>query len=296
MLVVAAPTLAAGAPAAAPPHGPWAAGEAATSVAAARWSAALSGGLGAELAATTYDWGLAYIYYGPGDDTTHFLGEGAAMVVDNALRNITVFGGEGRGGLTNYTVNYNYSTGIFDVGILQPSPTPRTNASFAAVPGRDFAVLFGGLTDLATQQATNDTWVYYFANQSWVNVTSAVAPPPRESAAFAVDPGADSALLEGGWDPNYESNGSSGITIWNDSWQLNLSSWRWSELPARARSPAAVRGGHDLAADDPKLPAIRRLRAHLLGRAVVVRGDARAVAPAVVDRRSAETRCSAPGA
>ncbi len=38
-------------------------------------------------------------------------------------------------------------------------PSARTNASFASVPGHDFPVLFGGLTDLRTQATTNDTWV-----------------------------------------------------------------------------------------------------------------------------------------
>src|SRR5579871_3835271 len=54
-----------------------------------------------------YEWGTAQILYGPGDDTTHFMGEGAAMVADDSLRNLTTFGGEGSGGLTNWTVNYN---------------------------------------------------------------------------------------------------------------------------------------------------------------------------------------------
>jgi hypothetical protein len=241
-LLLAGPALAVGGAPPSAPQGSRAGGPAAESVAAAQWAAPLSRGVAAASGAPTYDWGLAYIYYGPGDDTTHFLGEGASMVVDNALRNITVFGGEGRGGLTNYTVNYNYSTGIFNVGVLFPSPTPRTNASFATVPGRNFAVLFGGLTDLGSQQTANDTWVYYFANQTWVNVTTGPAPPPRESAAFAVNSSGDSALLEGGWDPTYRSNGSTGITIWNDSWQLNLTSWRWSRVASDLAPPPEYGG------------------------------------------------------
>jgi hypothetical protein len=177
-----------------------------------------------------FDWGLAYIIYGPNDDATHFMGEGAAMVVDDRLGNITVFGGEGTGGLTNWTVNYNVSTGEFFVTVPTPSPTARTNASFAAVPGEDYAVLFGGRTDLAPSRVANDTWIYYFANASWRNVTHGLAPPARESAAFAVNGSGGSALLEGGWNPAYSVNGSTAAVLWNDTWTLNLTSFTWTPV------------------------------------------------------------------
>ncbi|MCI4326237.1 MAG: hypothetical protein L3K16_01165 [Thermoplasmata archaeon] len=185
-----------------------------------------------------FDWGLAFILYGPGDDSTHFMGEGAAMVTDDHTRNITTFGGEGSGGLINYTVNYNYSTGSFNVTDILPGPTARTNASFGSDPASDFAVLFGGLTNLTTQTTTNDTWVYYFDNQTWRNVTQAIAPPAREGAAFAVNGSGPSALLEGGWDPSATINGSPATVFWNDTWSLNLTTLTWTQLhPASAPPP-----------------------------------------------------------
>ena len=166
------------------------------------------------------------------------MGEGAATVVDDHLRNITTFGGLGTGGLSNWTVNYNSSQGYFNVTTPLPNPSARTNVSFAPVPGRDFAVLFGGLTDLRHQSTASDTWVYYFANQSWFNVTHAVAPPARQSAAFAVNASGNSALLEGGWNPSYTVNGSTAAVIWNDTWSLNLTTFDWVQLhPAAAPPP-----------------------------------------------------------
>ena len=181
------------------------------------------------------DWGFAYILYGASAPPS-FLGEGAAMVIDNSLRNITVFGGLGAGGLTNDTMNYNYSSGNLNLGVQVPSPTPRTNVSFAAVPGRNFAVLFGGLTSVAQQTTTNDTWVYYFANATWRNVTHGAAPPPRQSAAFAVN-ASGTALLQGGWDPDYSVNGSTASVIWNDTWTLNLTTFDWTELHPHGAPP-----------------------------------------------------------
>jgi hypothetical protein len=186
----------------------------------------------------TFEWGLAFIYYSPGDDETHFMGEGAAMVVDDSLRNITTFGGEGSGGLTNYTVNYNNSSGWFNVSVLTPGPSPRANVSFASVPGRGFAVLYGGLTNLTTDHTANDTWVYYFANETWRNVTQALAPPAREGAAFAVNGSGAQALLEGGWDPSATVDGSPASVFWNDTWSLNLTTFHWTQLhPAKSPPP-----------------------------------------------------------
>ncbi|MHB8352573.1 MAG: Kelch repeat-containing protein [Thermoplasmata archaeon] len=181
------------------------------------------------------DWGFAYILYGSSAPTS-FLGEGAGMVIDNALRNITVFGGLGAGGLTNDTMNYNYSSGNLNLDVQLPSPTPRTNSSFASVPGRNFAVLFGGLTNVSRQTTTNDTWVYYFANATWRNVTHGLAPPPRQSAAFAVN-ASGTALLQGGWDPDYSVNGSTASVIWNDTWSLNLTTFTWTQLHPQGAPP-----------------------------------------------------------
>ncbi|MFI5415441.1 MAG: kelch repeat-containing protein, partial [Candidatus Lutacidiplasmatales archaeon] len=183
-------------------------------------------------------WGTAFILYGPGDDAGHFMGQGAAMVVDDHLRNMTTFGGEGSEGLTNWTANYNSTTGYFIVNVTNPTPSARENASFADVPGRDFAVLFGGLTNLTTDASVNDTWVYYFGNQTWRNVTHGIAPPAREAAAFAVNASGNVALLEGGANPDYKVNGSSAAVFWNDTWSLNLTTFTWTQRhPTTAPPP-----------------------------------------------------------
>ncbi|MCI4357283.1 MAG: hypothetical protein L3K18_09155 [Thermoplasmata archaeon] len=196
---------------------------------------------GSALPAATFpvlQWGTAFILYGPGDDAGHFMGQGAAMVVDDHLRNMTTFGGEGSEGLTNWTVNYNSTTGYFIVNVTNPTPSARENASFADVPGRDFAVLFGGLTNLTTDASVNDTWVYYFANQTWRNVTHGAAPPAREAAAFAANGTGNVALLEGGANPDYKVNGSTAAVFWNDTWSLNLTTFNWTERhPTTAPPP-----------------------------------------------------------
>lgn len=189
------------------------------------------------------DWGLAQIIYGTGDDTTHPFGEGAGMVAYDPGRNITLFGGEGSGGLTNATMNYNATTGAFTWTFLDPSPTPRTNFSFATAPSKGFAVLFGGLTGLGSQLTANDTWIYWFGNQTWKNVSSRSSPPARESAAFAVNTSSGTALLEGGFTPRANVGGVSGSILWNDTWKLNLTTLAWTLLsPSSAPPPLRASG------------------------------------------------------
>jgi hypothetical protein len=188
-------------------------------------------------------WGEAYIIYGPGDDTTHVFGEGAGMVAYDPGWNITLFGGEGSGGLTNATSNYNSTTGEFTWEFYTPSPSARANFSFATVPSRGFAVLFGGLTNLSSQRTDNETWIYWFGNQSWQQVSRGLAPPARESAAFAVNDSGGTALLEGGWSPRAAVGNSSATVFWNDTWQLNLTTFRWSELAPSAAPPPMAGSG-----------------------------------------------------
>ncbi|MCI4323609.1 MAG: hypothetical protein L3K03_06280 [Thermoplasmata archaeon] len=186
-----------------------------------------------------FDWGLGYWYYN-GSAPANFMGEGARMVVDNSRGNLYVFGGEGSTGLTSDTWDYNVSEQSVDQVGTSPSPSPRTNASFESAPQSDFAVLFGGLSDLTTQTTSNDTWIFYYSNTTWFNVTHPLAPPARESAAFAVNDsaGAGSALLEGGWTPKTSLDGGTASVLWSDTWSLNLTSFNWTLLhPAHAPPP-----------------------------------------------------------
>ncbi|MCI4363065.1 MAG: hypothetical protein L3K13_01995 [Thermoplasmata archaeon] len=232
LLLPSAPTAAGTATPAAPHGSPWARPLPASAHAPVRGSAL-----------PLLGWGEAYIIYGPGDDTTHVFGEGAGMVAYNPGWNITLFGGEGSGGLTNATSNYNSTTGAFTWQFYTPSPSARANFSFASVPSRGFAVLFGGLTNLSSQRTDNQTWLYWFGNQSWQQVSGARAPPARESAAFAVNDSGRTALLEGGWSPRTAVGNSSATVFWNDTWQLNLTTLRWSELSPPSAPPAMAGSG-----------------------------------------------------
>ncbi|MCI4357751.1 MAG: hypothetical protein L3J95_05250 [Thermoplasmata archaeon] len=187
-----------------------------------------------------YDWSSAYIFYGPPPPSADLLlGEGAGLVTDNALNRTVMFGGLGRGGLSNVTWIYGYAYNAsapensVEYGGFTNStsfPSSRTNASFGVDQADGVAVLFGGLTSLQDQTTGNDTWLYYFANDTWVNITRPNGPPPREEAAFSVDQKDGVGLLFGGIAPAYTSRGSTGTVIWKDTWEFSFATSRWTEI------------------------------------------------------------------
>lgn len=187
-----------------------------------------------------YDWSSAFIFYGnPPPPADLQLGEGAGLVTDNARNETLIFGGHGAGGLSNLTFIYDYyynasyplNSSEYAAFTASPtSPSARTNASFGANQSSGEALLFGGLTNLRSQSTVNDTWLYYFGNDTWRNITQPAAPPPREEAAFAVDQKDGIALVFGGIAPQYTSKGSTGTVIWQDTWEFHFGTGRWTQI------------------------------------------------------------------
>ncbi|MFI5418508.1 MAG: kelch repeat-containing protein, partial [Candidatus Lutacidiplasmatales archaeon] len=196
----------------------------------------------AHLRTFSFGWLQGYIFYSPPDPPNYLFGLGTVSAVDNPLKNTTWFGGQGYGGLSNVTLSYDNGTPQGCQCWWYPNVphglTPRSNSSFGTYTAGGFMVLFGGVTNLGTNAVTNQTWLFWVANQTWQNVTKAQAPPGRENAAFAVDEQDGFALLQGGIDPSYRSGGVTGTVIWNDSWELNLTTLNWTLLAPSGSPPA----------------------------------------------------------
>ena len=196
-------------------------------------------GVGAEGAAAPrpavtalYDWDPQPFILPPGFPINAIAGEGAVATTSDALGTVLLFGGESAAGLTNLTITANQSTALWDVAPIPFAPSPRANASIATIDGGRYAVLFGGLTNLATGATDNQTWLYSYATRTWTNRTGPVAPPARESAAFATDDAAGFGVLEGGISPSTSFGGGGASVTWNDTWLLNLTTLNWSRSNA----------------------------------------------------------------
>ncbi|MCI4344852.1 MAG: carboxypeptidase-like regulatory domain-containing protein, partial [Thermoplasmata archaeon] len=158
-------------------------------------------------------------------------GEGSRLAVDTSAGTALLFGGVGAQGLTGTTALWNLSNGSWSaLPSTDPAPSPRANFTLFSDPALGVAVLFGGVVDLATDQCDNQTWIFYFANDTWSELPAAGAPPPREGAANAVDLNDSVGVLEGGSDPGYPLHGGVGSVLWNDTWSLNLTSHTWNQI------------------------------------------------------------------
>ena len=165
-------------------------------------------------------------------------GEGSRLAVDPSAGTAMLFGGEGPQGLVGATLLWNLTNGSWSaLPTTDPAPSPRANFTLFSEPGLGRAILFGGVVDLATDRCDNQTWVFYFGNDSWWQIPSAGDPPPREGAASAVDLNAGVGVLEGGSDPGYPLNGGVGSILWNDTWSLNLTTFLWTEISRGSGPP-----------------------------------------------------------
>lgn len=179
-----------------------------------------------------YDWDPQPFILPPTFLADQVAGEGAVATTSDPLGTVLLFGGESPEGLTNLTITANQSTANWDVAPVPVAPSPRANASLATFGNGRYAVLFGGLVNLTTGATDNQTWVYDFANRTWSNRTGPVAPPARESAAFAVDEAKGVGVLEGGYSPSAAVGGGGASILWNDTWLLNLTTLSWSRANA----------------------------------------------------------------
>jgi len=186
-------------------------------------------------------WELADdLAWAPSSPPAAATGEGAGLAGDAPSATAVLFGGAVNGTLSASTELYNQSTGVWTTLAPATGPSARSDFAFGADPELNEAVLFGGVVNATAQRVDASTWIFDFAARSWTNVSSSLAPPPREDAAFAVDPTGGFALLFGGVDPDYSPTSS---LTYRDLWRLDLGTYAWTEVTvAGAAAPPALQG------------------------------------------------------
>ena len=166
-------------------------------------------------------------------------GAGGGLVANSSSGAAVAFGGVSSGTLVNSTFTYTEATNRWSRVPTTVAPTPRSDFAFGLDPTTGTAVLFGGLTDPSTLSVANDTWVYHVSSALWTLAANGRAPPPREAAAFAIDPSLRIGILYGGWDRNYSATGS---LTYSDLWELNLSTDAWSAVNVSGPRPPPLEG------------------------------------------------------
>jgi len=148
----------------------------------------------------------------------------ASMWYDPILKKTVIYGGLGRltaeDRLTRYSDMWSFDgTGWTQI---KPSTTPgmRYGAETIVDPKTNHALVFGGIrvdTDANNNQVqvyANDLWDWDGTN--WTKIATAVVPPARENAGWAVDPLRNELVMFGGYSGFYLSD------LWS------YSNGRWS--------------------------------------------------------------------
>ncbi len=166
------------------------------------------------------------------------VGVDGGLAPDPATASVLAFGGTGFAGLENSTYLYNESTNHWSNVSSSVAPSPRSDFAFGFDPNAQVGALFGGITNRATLVASNQTWKVS-AHGAWTREGVGASPPAREAAAFAIDPTLGVGVLYGGWNQSYSATSS--IT-YSDLWELNLTTWTWSQLSVTGPRPPPIQG------------------------------------------------------
>ncbi|MFX1518024.1 MAG: Kelch repeat-containing protein [Promethearchaeota archaeon] len=109
-----------------------------------------------------------------------------------------------------------------------PAPSARSNLQIVYDTESDRMIIFGGVKKATTQERYNDTWVYDYNTNIWVNKTPIVSPGRRNGHSMAYDSESDRCILFGGLKTYYDPPTS--VEGWNDTWAYDYNSNTWVEM------------------------------------------------------------------
>ncbi len=147
-----------------------------------------------------------------------------AMVYDTRHHEIIAYGGR-TGFSTDFqnideTWAFDYQSRIWTN--LEPiiSPPWRANHTMVYDPLRHKALMFGGTN---FNQVFNDIWEYDYDQNTWIELSPANSPEPRQMHGMVYIPNQDIIMMFGG-----RRNG--GGASFNDSWKYSYTSNEWQEF------------------------------------------------------------------
>ncbi len=107
-----------------------------------------------------------------------------------------------------------------DEGETGPSPTRDSALVYDPINGQ--FIMFGG--DDGT--FSDETWVYYPDNTTWMRVPTAVQPLPRKDHKMVFDPVAEEVILFGGKVQDSPTT----YYFGNDTWSFDVNTMTWSQV------------------------------------------------------------------
>lgn len=148
-------------------------------------------------------------------------------LVYNSRHDRTIlFGGMLEDGITlsNYMWSYSSKTNVWTNLSSSIAPTPRYSHAMAYDSQSDRVIIFGGGTESETY-GTDETWSFDFGNNTWMDMTSTIRPPPRIQHQISYDPIHDRVILFGGRGPvNHK------MVSLDDTWTYDYDTNTWKNM------------------------------------------------------------------
>lgn len=121
--------------------------------------------------------------------------------------------------------------------LTNPGPSPRGRHMMAYDPNGHRALLFGGRYrsgGLGNYTNFNDLWQLDLESDTWSELSTTSPPTARVNGSFVVNADGTKAYLFGG---NLSLNGSA-YNPQNDLWELDLSTYTWTQLSPAGTPPS----------------------------------------------------------
>ncbi len=83
-------------------------------------------------------------------------------------------------------------------------------------------IVFGGQSGIGDREMLEDTWIYSFARENWIEVTKRKAPVARILSPMVFVPNFNKAYMYGGMANDYEQ-------VFEDFWEFDCLSYKWIE-------------------------------------------------------------------
>ena len=163
---------------------------------------------------------------------------GHAMVYNERVEKIILFGGDTEDGCSDETWVYDYNNNKWTKKETHNSPPPRKYHSMVYLNDWGLVFMFGGQGNVGCY---DDTWIYDFNTNSWNNITnpSNPRPSPRQQTAMAYYDTYNVVILFGGREGNAH---------YDDTWEYSYSGNTWTIISPKGGVKPSARSGHAMAA------------------------------------------------
>ncbi len=155
------------------------------------------------------------------------------IVYDRADGVFILYGGFSLEGYKGDTWTYNLSTDTWSNMQPYTKPLQRVGSAMAYDEVNRVSVMFGGGYDT---WAPNDTWLYNYTQNTWIDPKPQLSPTPRHYGVMAYDRWSGEMLLFGGAHQNWYS-------LLTDTWTYNVTTNTWTNVT----SPGGPPGRSDFA-------------------------------------------------